>query len=587
MEQNNNTRRVISLLVDNSNGVLARISSLLCRRGFNIDSLTVSATNDPAVSRITVTLRGTEQALNQLILQTERLEVTRQIFELDPDKSLQRELLLLKVECDNQNRAELREISSIYKAKIIDLSPDSMIFELTGKNSNIIFAENGLIFDSLKHVNKAMSSFRQIMPNLPYLAPPQQTGLSILTAPANAIIEAMHEFKTKNSLAALIAATTGIGKITASELLAAAGIDSNTTALTAEEEQRLANAIYSLQQSANQQTSAPVYAVISRTNQVKTILPFAPTILEPGCNTKQLPDINSALNYAVTLTPIQLPEQETLQKLVIGESQRLEKKLPVLEKDLLTADKAEAQRMIADTIMANIYQISKGQSSCQLLNIYDNEPLEIQLSPLLSPTENAQAYYKRYNKYKRAQSEVQNQIETTREMLNYLASIDASLTTATTKNEIAEIKQELITAGLLQNQGKKHKGQEPKSEPLLIKLSKETTLYIGKNNKQNDYVTFTLARGKDLWFHTKNIPGSHVILKTTLPQATASDIAAAVLLAAYFSKSRSGSKVPVDCTERRFVKKPNGAKPGFVIYTDQTTYYATPDEAEAQKLLSK
>ena len=137
MEQNNNTRRVISLLVDNSNGVLARISSLFCRRGFNIDSLTVSATNDPAVSRITVTLRGTEQALNQLILQTERLEVTRQIFELDPDKSLQRELLLLKVECDSQNRAELREISSIYKAKIIDLSPDSMVFELTGRPEKI------------------------------------------------------------------------------------------------------------------------------------------------------------------------------------------------------------------------------------------------------------------------------------------------------------------------------------------------------------------------------------------------------------------------------------------------------------------
>ena len=126
MEQNNNTRRVISLLVDNSNGVLARISSL-----------TVAATNDPSVSRSTGTLRGTEQALNQLILQTERLEVTRQIFELDPDKSLQRELLLLKVECDSQNRAELREISSIYKAKIIDLSPDSMVFELTGRPEKI------------------------------------------------------------------------------------------------------------------------------------------------------------------------------------------------------------------------------------------------------------------------------------------------------------------------------------------------------------------------------------------------------------------------------------------------------------------
>lgn len=130
-------RRVISLLVENQQGVLARVSSLFCRRGFNIDSLTVSATNDPAVSRITVTLNGNEQALNQLLLQTERLEVTRQVFELNQDNSLQRELLLLKLACDNQNRAELREISSIYKAKIIDLSPDSMVLELTGKPEKI------------------------------------------------------------------------------------------------------------------------------------------------------------------------------------------------------------------------------------------------------------------------------------------------------------------------------------------------------------------------------------------------------------------------------------------------------------------
>ncbi|EFB77466.1 acetolactate synthase small subunit [Subdoligranulum variabile] len=138
MQQNNaSQRRVISLLVDNQNGVLARVASLFCRRGFNIDSLTVSATNDPKISRITVTLHGNEQEVSQLILQTERLEVTRQIFELTPEKSLQRELLLLKVACTNQNRAELREISSIYKAKIIDLSPDSMVFELTGKPDKI------------------------------------------------------------------------------------------------------------------------------------------------------------------------------------------------------------------------------------------------------------------------------------------------------------------------------------------------------------------------------------------------------------------------------------------------------------------
>lgn len=136
-QQNASQRRVISLLVDNQNGVLARVASLFCRRGFNIDSLTVSATNDPRISRITVSLHGNEQEVSQLILQTERLEVTRQIFELTPEKSLQRELLLLKVACDNQNRAELREISTIYKAKIIDLSPDSMVFELTGKPDKI------------------------------------------------------------------------------------------------------------------------------------------------------------------------------------------------------------------------------------------------------------------------------------------------------------------------------------------------------------------------------------------------------------------------------------------------------------------
>ena len=133
----NNRRRVISLLVDNQSGVLARVSGLFNRRGFNIDSLTVSTTNDPGVSRITLTTHGSDREIEQLILQTERLEVSHQVFELTPDKSLQRELLLLKMACDAKNRAEMREIASIYKAKIIDLSPDSMVLELTGKPEKI------------------------------------------------------------------------------------------------------------------------------------------------------------------------------------------------------------------------------------------------------------------------------------------------------------------------------------------------------------------------------------------------------------------------------------------------------------------
>ena len=133
-----NQRRVISLLVDNQSGVLARVSNLFCRRGFNIDSLTVSATNDPTVSRITVSVSGTEKELQQLILQTERLEVTRQVFVLNESTALERELLLLKVVANVTNRAELREIAGIYKAKIIDLSPDSMVFELTGRPEKIM-----------------------------------------------------------------------------------------------------------------------------------------------------------------------------------------------------------------------------------------------------------------------------------------------------------------------------------------------------------------------------------------------------------------------------------------------------------------
>ena len=137
MERTDEQRKVVSLLVDNQTGVLARVSSLFTRRGLNIESLTVSATNDPTISRITVTVYGEENRLNQLLLQTERLEVTRQVFVLDDKKALQRELLLLKVAATVVNRAELREIASIYKAKIIDLSPDSMVFELTGRPDKV------------------------------------------------------------------------------------------------------------------------------------------------------------------------------------------------------------------------------------------------------------------------------------------------------------------------------------------------------------------------------------------------------------------------------------------------------------------
>ena len=460
-----------------------------------------------------------------------------------------------------------------------------LIFELTGKNSNIILEQEGIIIDSIKHIGASQSSYRLILPGKEYVAPPPQSGLNPLTANPMELVRIANAAPAATFLKGFIANTVGLGKYTASELLTAADIIINQVKLEPAEEKALAATISNLQERLNGNGPKPVYAIIGRTNQVKTILTLRPQILETGASVKEFSNINDAICYAMSLKPIQLPQHEQLQKLVSAETAKLEKKLQALEKDLNNAQDAEAQRMLADTIMANIYQIKKGQTSADLINIYDGEPVTVSLSPILSPTENAQAYYKRYNKYKRAQVEVQLQMEAAKEMLQYLASLDSSLMTAVTKAEVEEIRQEMIASDLIKEIGKKKKSLAQKSIPLHIKLNDEADLYIGKNNKQNDYVTFTMGGPRDLWFHTKDIPGSHLILKTTLPEYRQSDIEIAVQLAAYFSKARSGSNIPVDCVQRRYVKKPAGSKPGFVIFTNQKTYYTTPDETMINKLL--
>lgn len=461
-----------------------------------------------------------------------------------------------------------------------------LIFELTGKNSNIILTQDDIIIDSLKHVGAAQSSYRAIQPGKPYVAPPPQSGLNLLTASPADIVQTANAVPAASFLKAFIGATTGIGKATAQELLQAADIVPQEVRLDNASCAALADVIAKLQSRLNAaEQEQPVYALISRTNQVKTILTLPPQLLEQGMHAREFANINSAINFAMSLKPIQLPQHEQLQKLVTGEIAKHKKKLAALEQDLAHAENAEEQRMLADTIMANIYQLRKGQTQAELINIYDGESVTVQLSSILSPTENAQAYYKRYNKYKRAQSEVALQITATEEMLQYLASLDSSLLTATSKNEIEEIRQEMIAADLIKVVGKKKKSALQKSQPLHIRLSEDTDLYIGKNNRQNDYVTFSIGGPRDLWFHTKDIPGSHIILKTTLPEAREEDIALAVELAAYFSKAREGSSVPVDCVQRRYVKKPSGSKPGFVIFTNQKTYYATPDAQKLEKYL--
>ncbi len=453
-----------------------------------------------------------------------------------------------------------------------------LIFELTGKNSNIILEEAGKILDSLKHVGKNKSSYRAVYQGQDYVPPPPKDGLNILTADPGAIAAAVAKSTEKDLEHALIAATSGIGRYTADILIKDAGFSPRDAGLS--DAGKLAAAIKRLQD--KMQNDKSVYALISRRNQAVTIVPLAPKETEYAV--KKFSDVNSALNYAARLTPIALPEQEVLTKITAAELTRMRKKLPALKEDLKRAENAEAERVIADTMMANLNLIKKGETKVKLKSIYDGTPLEIALSPVLTPSENAQHYYKRYNKFKRAKSEIRGQIEETEKEIKYLESIEASLLTAAARNEIDEIREELSAAGLIREK-RKRRAPSAKPAPLHVKLSEDTEIWIGKNNRQNDFVTFTLGGPKDLWLHVKDIPGSHVILRTRLKEIRKEDILTAAGFAAYFSRARGGSSVPVDATERRNVKKPSGAKPGFVIYVKQTTYYVTPEENAIKKYL--
>lgn len=447
-----------------------------------------------------------------------------------------------------------------------------LILELTGKNSNIIFTdENNIILDSCRHIGKNQSSFRQILPGQLYIAPPAQTGFDFLQVPAQELLTAINT--QPGPLAKkLVAATVGIGNNTAEEIMQRSSLPLTTEALNPEQFMACGAAITQLQEEIK--AGQNCYGLINKRNVMKLVLPYRPKATN-GQSSQSFPSLLAALSFSAGLVPVQIPDKEILTKTVEAALMKTKKKLKFLAQDLATAENSEQQKIIADTLMANIYQIEKGATKVTLHNIYDDTPLTIALSPARTAVDNAQSYYKKYNKYKRALGEIKKQQEDTKDLLLYLESLEASLSTATTKGEIAEIKAEIIDIGLLAKPKKKTLGTE-KSKPLELKLSADTTLYIGKNNKQNDFVTFKLGRGSDLWFHTKNIPGSHVILKTTLPTADEQDITTAAEIAAAFSKAKDSSKVPVDYTERRFVKKPNGAKPGFVIYTDQTTLYVTP-----------
>ena len=246
-------------------------------------------------------------------------------------------------------------------------------------------------------------------------------------------------------------------------------------------------------------------------------------------------------------------------------------------------------RIFGDLITSNIYNISKGMTSYTTINFYEDNLSEviIPLDPVLTPAQNAQKYFSKYNKAKRTKEALIEQLKLVNEEIAYLESLLSSIESSTDIEDIEDIKKELQEQGYVKNKKGKVHNEKIKSKPLHFKSDEGFDIYIGKNNRQNDELTFRLAGPMDLWLHTKDIPGSHVIIKTENKEVPEATLLMAANLAAYHSKAKNSSNVAVDYTLRKNVKKPKGAKPGMVIYENQKTIYVTPDEIKIKKSLSK
>ena len=278
------------------------------------------------------------------------------------------------------------------------------------------------------------------------------------------------------------------------------------------------------------------------------------------------------------------PDKEKFSKLVNNELRRATNKISVLENEFAAAENADDWRIRADNLSTYRYQFKDhADDEITVENIYDGEKISIPLDRRLTIAANVQACYKKYDKLKRSTKFIAEQIELCREEIFYLESVAHSLTASTTLVDIDEIRTELIAGGYLK-EAKKRTAPSKKPQPLKFLAPDGTEILVGKNNAQNDRLTFKLAAPDDLWLHTKEITGSHVIVRSN--QISDETLQLAAELAAHFSKAQNSSKVPVDYVQCKFVKKPSGAKPGFVIFTNQRTLYVTPSD-KLENILSQ
>ena len=464
----------------------------------------------------------------------------------------------------------------------------SLVVELMGKYSNIILVQEGIIIDALRKVGTNSSRVRTVLPGDAYVLPPQQDKLNLLETPVSEVIAAIKAKCDMKLSKAILDTCLGFGPVTAKEAAYGAGLPASMTVsqLNDGDFGSLENALQEITDSFREPCGA-ASIVIDKNNKPLATASF-PLHYFTNETILTFPTISEMLGRASSLTgSYQIPDKDRFRKLMKNELNRAENKVQKLRDDIAAADNAEEYRIKADNLMTYQYQFQdRVDAEITVPNIYSEagEAITIKMDQRLSIVENVQAYYKKYDKLKRGKELLEQQLQHCLDDIQYMSSIEASLESSTRLAEINDIKAELIASGILREKPKKH-AAEKQSQPFKFTAPDGTQILVGKNNYQNDRLTFKTANPGDIWLHTQNIPGSHVILRCDGDEPAEDTLLLASYLAVHFSKAQGSSKVPVDYTRARFVKKPSGAKPGFVIFTNQTTLYVTPEAEVLQPVL--
>jgi predicted ribosome quality control (RQC) complex YloA/Tae2 family protein len=461
-----------------------------------------------------------------------------------------------------------------------DLCRKTLIIELMGKHSNIIFcSDDETIIDSIKHVSSAMSSLREVLPGRPYFIPKTQTEKKLpLDQTPESVIAAIKE-KPLSVCKALYTSYVGLSPLLANEIAYRAGLDGDQpiASCSADELRHLANHFCWFMEDVKENKYKPVIV-----RKGKEPLEFSCMELTQyaDCNVESYNSISRVLEvyYAEKNTYTRIRQKSVdLRKIVNTALERSVKKYDLQLKQMKDSEKREKYKLYGELLQAYGYGVPEGAKSMEAENYYDNNKIiQIPLDPTLSPMDNSKKYFEKYGKLKRTAEALESLIKETKEQIDHLESIQNALDIALSSDDLVQIKQELIEYGYIKK-GRSAKKERVKSKPFHYRSSDGYDIYVGKNNYQNDELTFKFATGNDWWFHAKGMPGSHVIVKSKDGELPDRVFEEAGMLAGYYSKGRESEKIEIDYLQKKNVKKPNGSAPGFVVYYTNYSLTTHPD----------